>query len=194
MRGSTNTASRIRVRGKWWHYQFELFGKQYSGNTGILGIPENRKRAELWVRDKKFSIESGSELLNSIRAPYPRTSPRWQVLTPGIRIPAIQTCYVLCSQAQTFYVGQTGDLYQRIHSHGWIVDHGLVRTKYGVVPGWIKYRKQLKFGERLSLEAKLIRKLRPPLNRRIEGRIDLRREVLMREETSLNSDGRLIVA
>lgn len=42
MRKGTN----VRIRGKWWHYQFEVRGRLYSGNTGLEGSASNQSKAE----------------------------------------------------------------------------------------------------------------------------------------------------
>lgn len=40
------TGRNVRVRGKWWHYQFEIKGQLISGNTALAGVESNRSAAE----------------------------------------------------------------------------------------------------------------------------------------------------
>lgn len=46
----------VRVRGKWWHYQFEANGQIYSGNTGLEGFEQNRTAAENYVERRRQAI------------------------------------------------------------------------------------------------------------------------------------------
>jgi hypothetical protein len=46
----------VRVRGPWWHYQFEVKGKQYHGSTGLEGCEPNRSAAESYAERVRQSI------------------------------------------------------------------------------------------------------------------------------------------
>lgn len=53
---SNNTGKNVRVRGKWWHYQFEVNGRKYAGNTGLAGEERNRTAAENYAERKRQSL------------------------------------------------------------------------------------------------------------------------------------------
>lgn len=46
----------VRVRGPWWHYQFEVRGQSYSGSTGLEGVESNRSAAENYAENLRQSI------------------------------------------------------------------------------------------------------------------------------------------
>lgn len=46
----------VRVRGKWWHYQFEANGEIHSGNTGLAGSEQNRIAAENFAERKRQAL------------------------------------------------------------------------------------------------------------------------------------------
>jgi integrase len=46
----------VRVRGRFWHYLFELHGKMHSGNTGLAGIESNRTAAEEYAERKRGEL------------------------------------------------------------------------------------------------------------------------------------------
>lgn len=45
-----------RVRGQWWHYQIEVDGRNYNGNTGLEGCEQNRTAAEQYAERKRQAI------------------------------------------------------------------------------------------------------------------------------------------
>lgn len=75
-------------------------------------------------------------------------------------------CYVLCDGRKTFYVGQTIDVLSRISEHGWRIHPGGVTTKAGFLAGAVvKVRPSQKYGDWLMVEARLIKRLDPSLNK-----------------------------
>jgi integrase len=46
----------VRVRGEWWHYQFEARGRQYSGSTGLAGCEQNQSAAEAYAERLRQEI------------------------------------------------------------------------------------------------------------------------------------------
>jgi integrase len=46
----------VRVRGKWWHYQFEANGRQHSGSTALAGVEQNRTAAESFAERKRQAL------------------------------------------------------------------------------------------------------------------------------------------
>lgn len=46
----------VRVRGKWWHYQIELDGRNFNGNTGLEGCERNRIAAENYAERKRETL------------------------------------------------------------------------------------------------------------------------------------------
>ncbi|HVW10969.1 MAG TPA: site-specific integrase [Bryobacteraceae bacterium] len=46
----------VRVRGKWWHYQFEANGETHSGNTGLAASEQNRTAAENFAERKRQAL------------------------------------------------------------------------------------------------------------------------------------------
>ncbi len=53
------TGKNVRVRGKWWHYQFEAQGQPISGSTGLAGVPSNQNAAEVFAEAKRREYLSG---------------------------------------------------------------------------------------------------------------------------------------
>ena len=48
----------VRVRGKWWHYQFEVNGKVHSGRTDLVGSERNRTAAESYAERVRQALLS----------------------------------------------------------------------------------------------------------------------------------------
>ena len=46
----------VRVRGKWWHYQIEVNGRNVNGNTGLAGEERNRTAAENYAERKRQAL------------------------------------------------------------------------------------------------------------------------------------------
>lgn len=46
----------VRVRGKWWHYQIEVNGRNCNGNTGLAGDERNRTAAETFAERKRLAL------------------------------------------------------------------------------------------------------------------------------------------
>jgi len=44
----------VRVRGQWWHYQFEASGRMHSGNTDLAGVSSNQSAAEAFAERKRL--------------------------------------------------------------------------------------------------------------------------------------------
>lgn len=66
----------VRVRGKWWHYQFEASGQPYAGNTGLEGSEQNRIAAEKFAEVKRQAVlnpAAGLVLLESEKIRRERT-------------------------------------------------------------------------------------------------------------------------
>ena len=51
----------IRKRGPWWHYRFNIAGREYAGSTGLLATEDNRKAAQRYERTQRELAKQGRE-------------------------------------------------------------------------------------------------------------------------------------
>lgn len=116
---------------------------------------------------RKRSVSDGSGGMNQLfRSSLFRKSKklRWYAcdLVWG-DVPSIPCCYVFLNRAgKAIYVGSTHNLNLRLAQHRRVIQ--LSAAAYIV-----KYRPSKKFGDWLMLEARLIRRLRPILNKQVIG-------------------------
>lgn len=98
---------------------------------------------------------------------------RWRMYQPWHleHLPQQHGCYVIYVGGLVQYVGQSENLRARLKSHLTHVKGSyLTETPWGTLPNVIvKIRRDLRYGERLMREARLIRKIQPPMNARIGG-------------------------
>lgn len=64
----------VRVRGQWWHYQFEAGGRIHSGNTDLAGVLSNRSAAEEVAERKRREALGISGLWTERLKPFDQAS------------------------------------------------------------------------------------------------------------------------
>lgn len=109
---------------------------------------------------------------------------RWCRVSAIAEATKSEGCYALVHHGRVLYLGQTGNIRERLSRHGWKIQELGVSTKWGFFEGaQIKARADRKDGEHLALEWRLLRRLRPEFNsivpgvsRKVHGRIRERRD------------------
>lgn len=86
--------------------------------------------------------------------PY-RGAPKWHVFDPGevATLPPHACCYVVVKDGKALYVGQTINLRARFYAHNRFPKGAALKAKFGQ-----------RFGDWAMREARLIERLRPPMN------------------------------
>jgi integrase len=64
----------VRVRGAWWHYQFEHRGEPHSGSTGLAGTLENKTAAEEFAERKRRELLAPVRMEDRSRKPFDEAS------------------------------------------------------------------------------------------------------------------------
>ncbi len=93
---------------------------------------------------------------------------RWVNTVESGRFTRLGGCYALVGNGECYYVGQSRCIADRIESHHWVQTATGVRTqKWGFLPGVVIKTRASERGSygHLTLEAKLIERIRPKFNR-----------------------------
>lgn len=87
----------------------------------------------------------------------------------GDIVPEVGACYAIYLDGELAYIGSTANLRARMGEHGF----HYARYAHKIVTRWgrfdrvhVKYKAFRRFGEWLMVEARLIRRLSPPFNKR----------------------------
>lgn len=89
---------------------------------------------------------------------------------PG-HLPESPGCYVLTLDGKAVYVGQSNNVQARFYSHGIkCLGDELWQTRWGILRGDLRLRVRFAtlYGDWMMREARLLRRLRPSLNKRID--------------------------
>lgn len=102
--------------------------------------------------------------------------------------------YVLLQNGRVLYVGQSVNISERLKQHRFVFTLNGIKTKWGFLENAIiKCRKSRAYGDWLMIEARLIRRLKPSLNRKltVAGQFARRHEFLGRQRESANENAAL---
>lgn len=90
-------------------------------------------------------------------------------------MPVVACCYAIYLDGILKYIGSTNNLRNRFSGHA--IRYGYaknIHTPWGDFPSSIifiiKYKPSTKYGDWLMREARLIKKIKPPFNRKLKGR------------------------
>lgn len=104
-------------------------------------------------------------------APYRVVDPsgRWKRLSPPFRngeVPNVAGCYVFYINGNIAYIGSSNGLWRRIRSYQFrrVGSSNTFKTYWGTGEVCLKYRTSDVYGDWLMIEARLIRRLKPPFN------------------------------
>lgn len=96
--------------------------------------------------------------------------PRWRAATPA-EVHQTGGCYAIFDGTQLVYIGSAVDLRKRLSNQGIIARMPRPHAKLGSIPRpRLKITGSKRWGDWLTREARLIRRLRPPLNSVHAGR------------------------
>lgn len=104
---------------------------------------------------------------------------RWRILSANEDAPSAAGCYALVGNGETYYIGQSSRLIFRLREHAWAPANGGVNTKsWGFLPGAMVKIMAFPRGDfgYLTLEMKLINRLRPRFNVRHNRRNKIRED------------------
>lgn len=96
-------------------------------------------------------------------------------LKDRLNLPVVACCYIIYFDGELKYIGSTNNLRNRFSGHA--IRYGYaknIHTPWGDFPSSIgviiKYRPSTTYGDWLMREARLIKKIQPPFNRKLKGR------------------------
>jgi excinuclease UvrABC nuclease subunit len=92
---------------------------------------------------------------------------QWLTLRSNRDIPAVPGCYIVCAPGAPLYVGSTINLFSRLTMGHRVEIFGTkLRSKsFGNIIATVKVKPSFRYGEELMTEVRLIRRLRPKLNK-----------------------------